>query len=65
MVTLPDMADEESQRPPLASPPMFNSEEDMGMAKLDSLKADLPSPGIKVDFHGDESEERPLFVPHL
>lgn len=64
MVKSLDMADEKGDRPPLASPPEFNSEEDMTTVKLDSLKADLPSPGIKVDFHGDQTEERPALAPH-
>ncbi|OIW33417.1 Pkinase-domain-containing protein [Coniochaeta ligniaria NRRL 30616] len=37
----------------------------MTTVRLDSLKANLPSPGIKVDFHGDPTEERPLLAPHL
>jgi hypothetical protein len=59
------MADGEGHRPPLASPPEFNSEEDMATVNLDSLKAGLPSPGIKVGFHGDPTEERPPLAGHL
>ena len=59
------MAEEEGHRPPLASPPEFNSEEDMTTMKLSSLKESLPSPGIKVEFHGDPTEERPPLAAHL
>jgi hypothetical protein len=61
----PNMADDESHRPPLASPPEFNSEEDVTTVKLDALKADLPSPGIKVDFPGEPVEARPQLAGHL
>ncbi|KAB5570527.1 CAMKK/META protein kinase [Coniochaeta sp. 2T2.1] len=33
--------------------------------KLDPLKESLPSPGIKVEYHGDPAEERPPLTAHM
>lgn len=59
------MVEAEVRQPPPASPRQFSSVEDVSTAKVDSLKADLPSPGITVDFHGDPTEERPPLAEHM
>lgn len=59
------MIEDDGHRPPLASPQEFHSEADMSSLKLDSMKAGLPSPDIRVDFHGDPTDERPPLTAHL